>query len=85
IRMPLFRLLDGIRRAAFRFLDTPMPRTGCFVNRAGFGQFRVFKEPFHIVAQRAESGGMRRNPAITEAGDLPGRTDPVPCMLQREV
>jgi hypothetical protein len=53
IRMPLFQPVDGIRRAAFPLFDTPMPRMGCFVNRAGLGQLSVLKEPFHIIVQRA--------------------------------
>jgi hypothetical protein len=35
-----------------------------------------------VNARRAESAGMRRNQTITEAGNLPGRTDLVRCMVQ---
>jgi hypothetical protein len=52
--MPLFQPVDGIRRA-------PMPRIGCFVNSAGFGQFRVFKKALHIIVQLALIAFKRQN------------------------
>ena len=65
IWMPLFQPVDGIRRAAFPFFATPMSGIGCFVNSAGFGQFRVFKEAFHIIVQRALIGRLKVKTPLT--------------------
>jgi hypothetical protein len=42
-----------------------MSGIGCLVNGADFGQFRDFKEAFHIIVQRALIGRLKVKTPLT--------------------